>query len=107
MGKLKVIPYDLPEGNEVGISKMEITYCQEQDTNHNSLSETEGDQELTISTECAYVDREEALKHGNFYLIVKTNGWAINDGQELADLVEDFNNRLLLTVEKEEKTETK
>lgn len=69
----------LPKDDEVGISDVKITYCQQGDCTGN------GDyNEIIIST---------ADGGGGNYFILKTKRWAINDVQELVDLLNDFKKR--------------
>ena len=76
-------PY--PEGSQVGIMRMEITYVQPADAN----SPDDADQTLTISTEDVPACDEEP-----YYYNIATTRWSINDPAEIAALVDDFRARL-------------
>ena len=93
----EIIPYSLPKNLEIGIEKMSITYVQKDDTNH--AKDEYCDQFITISTEAAICNREEALKEQGYYLVLKTNRWAIEDERDIDKLVKDFKSRLMLGVE--------
>lgn len=93
----EIIPYSLPENLEIGIEKMSITYVQKDDTNH--AKDEFSDQFITISTEAAICNREEALKKQGYYYTIKTNRWAIEDEREIAALIKDFRDRLMLGVD--------
>lgn len=93
----EIIPYSLPENLEIGIEKMSITYVQKDDTNH--AKDAYSDQFITISTESAICTREEALKEQGYYLVLKTNRWAIEDEGDIDMLVKDFKSRLMLGVD--------
>lgn len=98
--KTEIIPYALPESNakvcEIGIEKMSITYIQEDDTNHGSKDDV---QTITIETEDAICNREEALNKQSYYLTIKTNRWAVDEPEDLTMLLNDFKNRLYYNVE--------
>lgn len=91
-----ILPYALPENDkgrcEIGIEKMSITYCQEDDTNHGSKDGD--DQRITIETEDAIVSREDAIKGNGYYFVIKTDRWAIEGENDLAFLIRDFKSRL-------------
>lgn len=83
----------------VGIEEMSIMYIQPSDTN----SERDEVQHLTITsrTACA-VCIEDAVKRNGFYFditIPEGEHWSVNEGEELAALVEDFKKRLYMSVE--------
>ena len=82
---MDIISNPYPEGSQVGIGRMEITYVQEADTN----SPDNNDQTLTISTEDVPGDNEEP-----YYYNIATTRWSINDPAEIAALVDDFRARL-------------
>ena len=82
---MDIISNPYPEGSQVGIVRMEITYVQPADTN----SPDENDQTLTISTEDIPGDDEEP-----YYYNLSTTRWSINDPAEITDLVDDFRARL-------------
>lgn len=100
-----IVPYAFPESNakftEVGIEKMSITYIQEDDTNHGGRDDV---QTLTIETEDAICSREEAENEQGYYLVLKTDRWAIDDTSDLAALVEDFKDKLYKNVRDRKKT---
>jgi len=83
----------------VGIEKMSITYIQPADT----CSSSDEVQTLTIKTQCACsAGIEEALKGGTFYydISIPDGGhWSVEDGEELAGLVEDFKKRVHIGME--------
>ena len=93
----EIIPYSLPEQLEIGIEKMSITYVQKDDTNH--AKDAYSDQFITISTEAAICTRGEALRGQGYYLVLKTNRWAIEDEKDIDMLVKDFKKRLMLGAE--------
>lgn len=107
----RIMPYDLPEGGkdftEVGISKMSITYVQEDDTNHRGTDDY--GQYLTIEAEPVICNREEAKNEQGYYIVLKTDRWAIDEPSDLTILVEDFKSKLYKNVrdEKEKPTEGK
>ena len=76
-------PY--PEGSQVGIGRMEITYVQPADT----CSPDNAEQTITISTEDVPACDEEP-----YYYNIATTRWSINDPAEIAALVDDFRARL-------------
>jgi hypothetical protein len=83
----------------VGIEEMSIMYMQPADTN----SERDEVQHLTITsrTACA-VSMDDAIKRDGFYFditIPEGEHWSVNEGEELAALVEDFKKRLYMGVE--------
>lgn len=91
----------------VGIEEMSVMYVQPSDTN----SERDEVQHLTITsrTACA-VSIEDAIKRNGFYFditIPEGEHWSVNEGEELAAIVEDFKKRLYMGTElltnKEEK----
>lgn len=107
---VKVVPINFTEDLEnlnieakstqyVGIEKMSITYIQPADT----CSSRDEDQTLTIKTQCACcADIEEALKGEVFYYDISMpdgGHWSVEDGKELADLVEDFKKRVHIGME--------
>ena len=92
----------------VGIEEMSVMYVQPADTN----SERDEVQHLTITsrTACA-VSVEDAIKRDGFYFditIPDGEHWSVNEGEELAAIVEDFKKRLYMGVENlSEKPKTK
>ena len=84
----------------IGITKMEITYTQEPDTN----SRRDEYQYLTISTENTVCDYEDVLngEEGHYY-IIKTDKWAVNDANKLTKIFNDFHSRLMLGLEELQK----
>jgi hypothetical protein len=83
----------------VGIEEMSVTYLQPADTN----SSSDDVQHLTITsrTACA-VSMDDAIKRYCFYFditIPEGEHWSVNEGEELAALVEDFKKRLYMGVE--------
>jgi len=100
--KTEIIPYALPESNgkvcEVGIEKMSITYIQENDTN--MRTEDDPVQTITIETEDAICSREEALNKQGYYLVIKTDRWAVDEPEDLTMLVNDFKDRLYCNLPK-------
>lgn len=95
----RIVPYDLPESgkdfNEVGIKKMSITYVQEDDTNHGGKDD---EQTLTIETEPTICTRDEAYDEQGYYLVLKSDRWAIDEPSDLTDLIEDFKSKLYKNV---------
>ena len=92
--KLTIVPTAFPEEPHVGIQKVSVTYVQSDDTNHRS--DICDAQELTISTEDAIVSESDDLSNiGGYYLTIQTERWAINDENELVDLIEDFKSRVM------------
>lgn len=80
--------------NEVGISKMKITYTQEQD-NESPIPRDQEDQYLTVEAVGAdMADREGIIKHQNYYYVISTERWALNSHEELAIILKDFEDRL-------------
>lgn len=92
MYKPEILPYALPDDNEIGIEQMTITYCQVDDTNHRT--QDGDDQHLTISTESAICNKEEALKGEGYYLTIKTDRWALDPDEGIDFLLKDFMSRL-------------
>lgn len=82
---MEIVNHPYPEGSQVGIMRMEITYVQPADTN----SPGDDDQTLTISTEDVPVDDEEP-----YYYNIATTRWSVNDPAEITALVDDFRARL-------------
>ena len=81
--KITQTPY--PQGLDIGIFKMSITYVQECDTN----KQEEEDNFITISTEDVPTNDDE-----QHYFVISTDRWAISDDNEITELVNDFKNRL-------------
>lgn len=108
MVEQRIVPYAFPESNakftEVGIEKMSITYIQEDDTNHGGRDDV---QTLTIETEDAICNRDEAENEQGYYLVIKTDRWAIDEPSELTALVEDFKSKLYKNVRDRKKVAQK
>lgn len=81
---MEIISNPYPEGSQVGIGRMEITYVQPADAN----SPDDADQTLTISTEDVPGDEEP------YYYNLATTRWSVNDPAEITALVDDFRARL-------------
>lgn len=100
--KTEIIPYAFPESNgkvcEIGIEKMSITYIQENDTN--MRTEDDPVQTITIEAEDAICSREEALNKQGYYLVIKTDRWAVDEPEDLTMLVNDFKDRLYCNLQK-------
>ena len=98
--RTEVVPYAFPENNrevcEIGIEKMSVTYIQPDDTNHGGSDDV---QTITIETEDAIVNREDALNKQSYYFTIKTDRWAVADADELSLLLKDFEDRLYHNVE--------
>ena len=82
---MEIVNTPYPEGSQVGIERMEITYVQPADTNSPNCN----DQTLTVSTEDVYDGGEEP-----YYYNLATERWSVNDPAEIAALVDDFRARL-------------
>ena len=99
--RTEIVPYSLPQNNdktcEIGIEKMSITYVQENDTNNRD--EYNPDQYITIETESNIPSREDALNKEAYYYVIKTDRWAIENGDELSILIKDFEDRLYHNIE--------
>ena len=99
--RIEILPYAFPENNgkvcEVGIEKMSITYIQQDDTNHGGRDDV---QTITIETEDAICTREEALNKQGYYLVIKTDRWAVDEPEDLTMLVNDFKDRLYCNLQK-------
>lgn len=95
--KTKFIIGDVPDNcNEpkvVGISEFSITYRQPADTN----STRDEVQYLTVSASNTYMGDE-----GFYYDISTRDGhWSIEGPEDIADIINDFKERLLLNITKE------
>jgi hypothetical protein len=90
----KIIPYTIPEGSEIGVESMSITYSQEIDNEARN-----GDYDcntITLHTEPGYsATKEEALEDGCYYYVMETKRWAFDDIDEIITLLTDFKERLL------------
>ena len=75
-----MIKFGLPDHGETTISDFAVTYSQDSDTNAN-----QGIQDIQISSE---------LVENEYYMILKTERWAINDIDEMIHLLEDFKSRI-------------
>lgn len=82
---MEIVNTPYPEGEQVGIGRMEITYVQPADTN----SPDDNDQTLTVSTEDVLACDEEP-----YYYNIATTRWSVNYPAEIAALVDDFRARL-------------
>lgn len=83
---------------QIGIEEMSITYCQPLDDCQEGDHDIDT-QRLTISTEssgaCVGSDEiDEGKNEDGFYLTIKTDRWAIDDENDLAELIRDFKARL-------------
>ena len=100
--RIEILPYALPESNgkvcEIGIEKMSITYIQENDTN--MRTEDDPVQTITIEAEDAICSREEALNKQGYYLVIKTDRWAVDEPEDITMLVNDFKDRLYCNLQK-------
>jgi hypothetical protein len=76
---------------------MSITYIQQDDTNHGGIDDV---QTITIETEDAICTREEALNKQGYYLVIKTDRWAVDEPEDLTMLVNDFKDRLYCNLQK-------
>lgn len=78
---MKIKANEFPDkNNPVTIFNMKATYLQEDD-------EKEDLQELKISAE---------NQGGDYYFVLETNKWAINDIDKLTHVLNDFKERLFL-----------
>lgn len=75
----KIKPNLIPENDEVSISDAYVVYAQQCDLHSNNY------QNLKISMEDS---------GGGFYYIIETERWAINDIDELINVLTDFKNRI-------------
>ena len=75
-----MINFGLPDHGETTISDFAVTYSQDSDTNAK-----QGIQDIQISSE---------LVENEYYMILKTERWAINDIDEMIHLLEDFKSRI-------------
>ena len=82
-----MINFGLPDHGETTISDFAVTYSQDSDTNAN-----QGIQDIQISSE---------LVENEYYMILKTERWAINDIDEMIHLLEDFKRRIDLNLNTE------
>lgn len=80
---MEIIKEGWPNDNQVLIEEMSITYVQPNDCYE---SKDDG-QSLTISI------RDGG---GGPFLHIKTNGWSVDDTNQLTELVNDFKSRLNL-----------
>lgn len=88
---MQIVNNPFPEGGQVGIERMAVTYVQQADT----CSPDNAEQTLTISTEDVPTDGEEP-----YYYNLSTERWSVNDGGEVKALVDDFRARLGVLQEK-------
>ena len=82
--KIKSTPY--PNDDGVGIAKMSITYIQ---TTDNNCEYQDVPQELTVTTEDTPASDDD-----EYYFVISTERWAIDNPEELTELLNDFKNRL-------------
>ena len=80
---MEIIKEGFPVENQVLIEKMSITYLQDNDC----VESDTGGQELTI---------EIRDGGGGPFFNIKTDGWSIDDPNQLAELINDFKSRLNL-----------
>ena len=90
---IRILPNDIVSDENVGISKMSITYTQNPDTN----SDTEEDQYITIetsmsSTKCDYNEGDELPCYFNISM-PDGRHWSVEDESELVALFNDFKKR--------------
>lgn len=81
---LDYVPDNCYEENIVGIEKMSVTYTQQADTN----SSSDDIQTLTIETQ------NNGMGENGIYFNIKTDKWSIDDASHMADVINDFMNRL-------------
>lgn len=78
---MKIITNGFPEGEEVLLDKITMTYYQEPDC----TEDRDGDgQTITLST------RDGG---GGKFIHIKTDGWSISDEKEVDKLIKDFKER--------------
>lgn len=82
---MQIVNNPFPEGGQVGIERMAITYVRQADTN----SPDNNEQTLTISTEDVPTDDEEP-----YYYNLSTERWSIDGPGDIKALVDDFRARL-------------
>lgn len=89
--------------NKIGIEEMSITYTQQPDT----CSEDSNYQRLKITTQfsCGFSHKEPSGYYFNIS-IPEDRYWSIEDGEDLAILVEDFKKRLNIISKKDETNTT-
>jgi len=87
------------EGKYVGIDSMSVTYTQAADTN----SSSDDVQLLTIKTQTAEAPALDTVENQQgYYFDVSIQGhWSVEDGSEIAELVDDFKKRLYANIPKE------
>lgn len=98
---MKVVPYnfsdDLGREDAVGIEEMSITYIQPADT----CSSSDDVQMIKLTTQhaCSFGKAEMDEGQGGFYFNVEIpeGHWSIENGEQLAALVNDFKQRLYKT----------
>ena len=91
----KIYPTPLIDerGTDIGIENMQITYTQPCD----DYDDGEPFQKLTISTECGVVrsvELDEGKTDDGFYLVIKTDRWAVDSDDEIGALIADFRSRI-------------
>ena len=82
---MEIVNNPYPEGSQVGIERMAVTYVQQADT----CSPDNAEQTITISTEDVPACDEEP-----YYYNLATERWSVNDPAEITALVDDFRARL-------------
>jgi hypothetical protein len=78
-----MITIGLPVGENVSVNEMEITYTQERDCDDSSCELQK--LEVKLITQ---------LSDDDYYYVIKTDRWAINDIDELIKVLEDFKKRV-------------
>lgn len=91
--KQKIVPTPYPEGMQVGIEELSVTYIQNPDTNDNS----EHYQRLTISTQCG-LGNEDLPYYINISIPNFDDGepghWSLDLSEDVTPLLQDFKERL-------------
>lgn len=85
---MKIVNGDCVEEDEVGISKVSITYVQTADNNQNDKT----NQYLTVETEDAWCDDDITFP---YYLTIKTDRWAFDNISDIIEILKDFENRVV------------
>lgn len=78
-----MITIGLPVGDSISIDEMKIKYTQESDNNDSSRDI----QTLEVKLITQFSDDD-------YYFVIKTDRWAINDLDELITVLEDFKKRI-------------
>ena len=79
---MEIKPKTYPEGEEIVITQVKLTYTQESDTNS-----SEGYQDLNLQLE---------ESNGGHYFVLSTERWAIDNIDELINVLKDFKERCKL-----------